>query len=168
MAGNSQRRGAVRKAGKNTGSGGGTGGKNRRALEGRGPTPKASERTGHPAARKAASAQRRSAGGSSRPASRSSGAKRTGETEWIAGRNSVVEALRAGVPVTGVYVASRIDSDERVKEALSAAGDRGIPLLEASRADLDRLTNGAVHQGLAVSVPPYSYSHSDDLLEDVL
>ncbi|GAB7193384.1 23S rRNA (guanosine(2251)-2'-O)-methyltransferase RlmB [Kineococcus sp. NUM-3379] len=167
MAGNSQRRGAVRKAGKNTGSGGGTGGKNRRSLEGKGPTPKATERTGHPAARRAASSQRRSAGGSSRPAGRS-GAKRTGETEWIAGRNSVVEALRAGVPITGVYVASRIDSDERVKEALSAAGDRGIPLLEASRADLDRLTNGAVHQGLAASVPPYSYAHPEDLLEEAL
>ena len=58
MAGNSQRRGAVRKAGKNSGSGAGTGGKNRRSLEGKGPTPKATERTGHPAARRAAAAQR--------------------------------------------------------------------------------------------------------------
>ncbi|PPK90779.1 23S rRNA (guanosine2251-2'-O)-methyltransferase [Kineococcus xinjiangensis] len=166
MAGNSQRRGAVRKAPKNTGSGGGTGGKNRRSLEGRGPTPKATERTGHPAARKAAAAQRRQGSSGGRPAGTSrSTAKRSGETEWIAGRNSVVEALRAGVPITGIYVASRIDADERVKEVLSAAGDQGIPLLETSRADLDRHTGGAVHQGLAATVPPYAYAHPEDLLE---
>ena len=166
MAGNSQRRGAVRKASKNSGSGGGTGGKNRRSLEGRGPTPKATERTGHPAARRAATTQRRQGAPGGRPAGgRGGSSKRSGETEWIAGRNSVVEALRAGVPVTGVYVASRIDADDRVKEVLATAGDQGIPLLEVSRADLDRHTAGAVHQGLAATVPPYSYAHPDDLLE---
>ncbi|WP_432576729.1 23S rRNA (guanosine(2251)-2'-O)-methyltransferase RlmB, partial [Kineococcus esterisolvens] len=91
--------------------------------------------------------------------------KKTGETEWIAGRNSLVEALRAQLPITGVYVAARIDSDDRVREILAAAGDRGIPLLEASRADLDRLTDGAVHQGVAASVPPYDYAHPADLLD---
>ncbi|WP_345711146.1 23S rRNA (guanosine(2251)-2'-O)-methyltransferase RlmB, partial [Kineococcus glutinatus] len=116
-----------------------------------------------------AAAQRRQ-GARGRPGAgggggRGGAAKRTGETEWIAGRNSVVEALRARVPFTGVYVASRIDADDRVKEVLGAAGDLGIPLLEASRADLDRLTGGAVHQGLAASVPPYAYAHPEDLLE---
>ena len=32
----------------------------------------------------------------------------------VAGRNSVLEALRADVPVTTMYVAGRIDSDEWV------------------------------------------------------
>ncbi|WP_369070234.1 23S rRNA (guanosine(2251)-2'-O)-methyltransferase RlmB [Kineococcus terrestris] len=165
MAGNSKRRGAVSKGKKGPTSG--TGGKNRRSLEGRGPTPKATERTGHPAAARAARAAHRAAT-TNRPAG-TAPARRTrssqGDTEWIAGRNSLVEALRAGLPITAVYVASRIDSDERVKEVLSAAGDRGIPLLEASRADLDRFTDGAVHQGLAATVPPYKYAHPQDLLE---
>ncbi|WP_432539091.1 23S rRNA (guanosine(2251)-2'-O)-methyltransferase RlmB, partial [Kineococcus esterisolvens] len=102
-------------------------------------------------------------GGGRPPARRTT--KKTGETEWIAGRNSLVEALRAQLPITGVYVAARIDSDDRVREILAAAGDRGIPLLEASRADLDRLTDGAVHQGVAASVPPYDYAHPADLLD---
>jgi 23S rRNA (guanosine2251-2'-O)-methyltransferase len=165
VAGNSQRRGAIRKGKK--GPSGGTGGKNRRGLEGKGPTPKATERTGHPAAARAARAAHRAVttnrpdqrGGARRPA------KRTGETEWIAGRNSLVEALRADLPVTGIYVASRIESDDRVKEILSAAGERSIPLLEASRADLDRFTDGAVHQGVAATVPPYDYAHPEDLLD---
>ncbi|WP_432549546.1 hypothetical protein [Kineococcus esterisolvens] len=65
MAGNSQRRGAVSKGKK--GPSVGTGGKNRRGLEGKGPTPKASERTGHPAAARAAKAAHRAATNNPRP-----------------------------------------------------------------------------------------------------
>ncbi|WP_432503697.1 23S rRNA (guanosine(2251)-2'-O)-methyltransferase RlmB [Kineococcus arenarius] len=166
MAGNSRRRGAVSKGKK--GPTIGTGGKNRRALEGKGPTPKATERTNHPAAARAAKAAHRAATANPRPGGRPPvrrTVKKTGETEWIAGRNSIVEALRARLPITGLYVAARIDSDDRVREILAAAGDRGIPLLEASRADLDRFTEGAVHQGVAASVPPYDYAHPQDLLD---
>ena len=81
----------------------------------------------------------------------------------VAGRNSVLEALRADVPVTTMYVAGRIDSDDRVREALKIATERGIPILETPRGELDRLTDGAVHQGLALQVPPYEYAHPSDL-----
>ncbi|MGI4894931.1 MAG: 23S rRNA (guanosine(2251)-2'-O)-methyltransferase RlmB [Janthinobacterium lividum] len=169
MAGNSQRRGAINKGKK--GPTAGTGGKNRRSLEGRGPTPKATDRPHHPAAKaankaahRAATSNARPTGSGSRPPARRT-TKKTGETEWIAGRNSIVEAIRAELPITGIYVASRIESDERVKEILAAAGNKGIPLLEASRQDLDRFTEGAVHQGVAASVPPYDYLHPSDLLE---
>jgi 23S rRNA (guanosine2251-2'-O)-methyltransferase len=75
-----------------------------------------------------------------------------------------VEALRAGIPVKVIYVAERIDSDDRVREVLRTAADRGLPLLEAPRPELDRLTGGAVHQGVALAVPPYDYAHPDDLV----
>ena len=52
MTGNSQRRGATRKPGSKKGPTGGTGGKGRQALEGRGPTPKAEERPYHVAAKR--------------------------------------------------------------------------------------------------------------------
>jgi 23S rRNA (guanosine2251-2'-O)-methyltransferase len=83
----------------------------------------------------------------------------------IAGRNALVEALRAGVPVTHLYVSERIDTDDRVREVLKTAANRGIPLLEAPRVELDRISGGAVHQGLAAQVPAYDYAHPDDLLE---
>ena len=85
--------------------------------------------------------------------------------EIIAGRNSVLEALRAEIPVKTLYVASRIDSDDRVKEAIKLAADRGLPMLETPRVELDRITDGAVHQGLALQIPPYDYAHPDDLLD---
>ena len=43
MAGNSQRRGAVRRTGSKKGAQVGSGGQRRRGLEGKGPTPKAAD-----------------------------------------------------------------------------------------------------------------------------
>ena len=100
---------------------------------------------------------------SARPAS--SGRRGKPSTEVVAGRNSVVEALRADIPASTLYLASRIDSDDRVREALTQAARRGIPILECPRAELDRLTDGAVHQGLALAVPPYAYADPDELID---
>ena len=84
--------------------------------------------------------------------------------EFVAGRNPVVESLRAGVPAAVLYVGARVQHDERVSEAIKRAADRGVPVLEAGAAELDRLTGGALHQGLALRVRPYDYAHPDDLL----
>jgi 23S rRNA (guanosine2251-2'-O)-methyltransferase len=108
-----------------------------------------------------ASAPRSSGARSTRPGPRKGTGKEGSET--VVGRNSVVEALRAGVPATALYVAERIDADDRVREAIKLAADRGLPLLESPRAELDRITSGAVHQGLGLQVPPYVYAHADDL-----
>lgn len=167
MAGNSERRGAKRTPGSKKGQQVGSGGQRRKQLKGKGPTPKATERPSHPAHRRARSASKRAAaptrGGGTRSAA--SARAREGATgpEWVAGRNPVVEALRAKVPATALYVAERIDSDERVRESLKLASQSGIPLMEASRTELDRLANGSYHQGLALQVPPYTYAHPDDL-----
>jgi 23S rRNA (guanosine2251-2'-O)-methyltransferase len=37
--------------------------------------------------------------------------------------------------------------------------------VEAGRAELDRMTGGAIHQGLALKIRPYSYAHPEDLLD---
>jgi 23S rRNA (guanosine2251-2'-O)-methyltransferase len=164
MAGNSQRRGAIRKGASKKGATVGSGGQRRRGLEGKGPTPKATERPHHKAHKMAKAADKRA--GASRPGqSRSGGRRSKASSEMVAGRNSVVEALRADVPVTTMYVAGRIDADDRVREALKIATERGIAILETPRGELDRLTDGAVHQGLALQVPPYEYAHPSDLID---
>ncbi|MGH3231394.1 MAG: 23S rRNA (guanosine(2251)-2'-O)-methyltransferase RlmB, partial [Streptosporangiaceae bacterium] len=84
--------------------------------------------------------------------------------EFVAGRNPVVESLRARVPAATLYVGARTLRDERIEEAIKLAADRGVPVLEAGAAELDRLTGGALHQGLALRVRPYDYAHPDDLL----
>jgi 23S rRNA (guanosine2251-2'-O)-methyltransferase len=80
-----------------------------------------------------------------------------------------VEALRAGVPALSLHLAYQIDHDERIKEALSIAQKKTIPLLEVTRPELDRLAGeGTVHQGIVLSVEPYSYSHPGDLADRAL
>jgi 23S rRNA (guanosine2251-2'-O)-methyltransferase len=165
MAGNSQRKGAKRNPGSKKGQTVGSGGQRRRGLEGKGPTPKASERPSHPAHRRARSSAKRAGAGSARTPNRAAARSRgEGGPEWVAGRNPVVEALRARVPATALYVAERIDGDDRVRESLKLASAAAIPLMEASRTELDRLASGAPHQGLVLQVPAYDYGHPDDLL----
>lgn len=84
--------------------------------------------------------------------------------ELVVGRNPVVEALRAHVPATALYLAQGIDTDDRITEAVRTAADRGIALLEVSRAELDRLSDRAVHQGVGLQVPPYAYLPFEDLV----
>jgi 23S rRNA (guanosine2251-2'-O)-methyltransferase len=163
MAGNSRRRGAMRKEGTKKGMVVGSGGQRRRGLQGKGPTPPAEMRPGHPAARRAARA-----GAAKAKQSRAADRRRPGDGETpenVLGRNPVVECLRAGVPATALQVALGMHADERVAEAVQLAADRGISILEVPRNDLDRITGGALHQGVALQVPPYSYAHPDELLE---
>ena len=168
MAGNSQRRGATRKDGTKKGMVVGSGGQRRRALEGRGPTPPAEMRKGHPAQRRAASAAKHAAKGTDR--GRPATARRRHDDdapETVLGRNPVVECLRAGVPATALHVALGTTADERIAEAVQLAADAGIAILEVQRNDLDRIAGGALHQGVALQVPAYEYAHPDDLLEDL-
>jgi 23S rRNA (guanosine2251-2'-O)-methyltransferase len=154
----------------------GTGGRGRDRLEGKGPTPPAHLRPGHPAQRRAAEAAARGTGNRPRRAAvgdeprkqaGAPGARPRGAgdaPEVVAGRNAVVEALRAGVPATALYAGPRRESDERVREAVDLATAAGIPLIEAGLAELGRLTGGSVHQGVALRVRPYDYAAPDDLI----
>lgn len=159
MPGSSQRKGAIRKKRGNPTAG--SGGRVRQGLEGRGPTPKAVDRTKHPAHKRAKAKER----AEKRTSSRRPDRKDTEATvEWVYGRNPVVEALRAGVPINALYVAEGTERDARLREALLIATEHGISLLEVPRIEMDRLTSHGAHQGLAVQIPPYEYAHPDDLL----
>jgi 23S rRNA (guanosine2251-2'-O)-methyltransferase len=167
----------ARKSGKK-GATKGTGGNGRKSLEGKGPTPKAEDRAWHVAGkRKAAQERYVAAGGKGRAGGRPQGAgasrggrpKQSDDTETVTGRNSVLEALRARIPATTLYIAQRVEMDDRVKEMLSIATHREIPVLEVTRPELDRMAGfDGVHQGVALKVPPYEYAHPQDLLEAVI
>jgi 23S rRNA (guanosine2251-2'-O)-methyltransferase len=150
----------------------GTGGYGKRRLEGKGPTPPARMRPGHPAQRRAAAsaANGQNANASGGPGRGETGRKGNksrgsgGGAEIVAGRNAVLESLRARVPGVALHIGPRLDSDERIGEAVMLATDAGLPVVEAGRSELDRLTGDAVHQGIALRVRPYDYAHPDDLV----
>ncbi len=133
----------------------------RRAATAQGRTPK----VGTP---KSGVAKRGGAGGKQHSGPRVAPGRRAAQPkdvpELLVGRNPVVEALRAHVPATALYLAQGIEIDDRIRESVQIAGNRGIAILEVSRGELDRMTGGILHQGLGLQVPPYSYEPFEDLL----
>jgi len=137
----------------------GSGGRIRKGLEGRGPTPKAEDREYHAKYKaKQAAAKRQSTRQTSPTRSKATG-------EWVVGRNAVLEALGADIPVTTAYIAEDMERDDRLKEIIKHCGEHGIAMLQANRRELDRLTAGAVHQGVALLLPNFEYAEFDDVLE---
>lgn len=129
----------------------------RRGLQGKGPTPKAKDRTYHPAhdrhrqqeARRSARARRER--------------REAPKFEAIGGRNTVVEALRARVPIEEIYLALRIDADDRTREIVRIAANRDIPIHEVTKVDLDGFAHGTNHQGVVARIHPYEYHDAADL-----
>jgi 23S rRNA (guanosine2251-2'-O)-methyltransferase len=158
MAGNSSRRGAVKKSAKGNPTAG-SGGRRRKGLEGKGPTPKAEDRPYHKQHKMARAADRRAA---SRPKRKPTDSG----PEWVAGRNAVAELLQANVPVSAIHVAEDVRRDERVAEIFRLASERHVALLEVPKSELDKFTGAAVHQGVAAKLEAYEYAQPDELLAE--
>ena len=167
-SGKANRPGAVRK--KSRGKAVGSGGQGRKALEGRGPTPKAEDRTYHPKGKAKAAKERYLAAQSKHKGKPTQRAKQSpADTEYVTGRNAVLEALRTKIPATTLYVAARAEIDDRMREIIGLANGRNIPILEVMRQELDRMTvRDTVHQGVLLKVPAYEYAHPEDLLDDAV
>jgi 23S rRNA (guanosine2251-2'-O)-methyltransferase len=156
MAGTAKPRGAARSSSKK-GPTGGTGGKNKRRLEGKGPTPKAEDRPYHAAAKRKKAAEKKAA-----PRTRT-GRSEKPKGEIVSGRNAVLEALRASVPATELIVARSIDVDDRVAEALQLALHLQLPIREVHRAELEGIN--ANSQGIILAIKPYQYSSFQEIAE---
>lgn len=179
MPGNSQPRN--RRVSSKKGASKGSGGQGKKSLAGRGKTLSAQDRPWHkaytgtdvPKKTKWKQEKERRAAAAEGHAPKASRSKRPSNApkrrdsdgpEVLVGRNPVVEALRAHVPGTALYVAGGTELDERVREAIRIAGNRGIPILEVSKPELDRLCQGALHQGVGLQVPPFHYEEFADVL----
>lgn len=160
MAGNSKRRGAVKK--KTNTPKVGSGGVRRRALEGKGPTPKAEDRTYHPAAKRKVEAEKRQQG-TVRPVAKV--VQELAKKETIYGRNSVLEALKTKLPAVKLLIANTLDVDQRVRQIITLAGENQVPLKEVSNRELDEITERGSHQGVLLEVQPYVYQQLEDLLD---
>ena len=156
MAGTEKPRGAARSSSKK-GPTGGTGGKNKRRLEGKGPTPKAEDRPYHAAAKRKKAAEKKVS-----PRTRT-GRSEKPKGEIVSGRNAVLEALRASVPATELIVARSIDVDDRVAEALQLALHLQLPIREVHRAELEGIN--ANSQGIILAIKPYQYSSFQEIAE---
>ena len=144
----------------------GSGGKHRNALRGKGPTPKAEDRVYHKAYAAKKAADRRNMADPRLAARRRVDKFASNDTtDLVFGRNSVLEALRVGVPSSTLYVLSRIEHDDRTREIVKIAGARGLHLLEADRLEMDRIARSGNHQGVILKVQPYQYASLAELVD---
>jgi 23S rRNA (guanosine2251-2'-O)-methyltransferase len=81
-------------------------------------------------------------------------------TRILAGRRSVLEALRGRTTLRRIYVEAR-RTDEELEEA---ARSQRIALAQCDRAELDRLSEGVRHQGVVAIAEDYPFCDIDDLL----
>src|SRR5690606_9156684 len=148
----------------------GSGGKTRRSLEGKKGTLPASERHWYAGRQRRAADRAEAQPRPDRPSSGRTGESPRGRGDLLVGRNPVLEALRAGMPATRLFLANSLEKDVRVNEAAKLAGDAGVEISEVPRAELDRRCDsnglpGAAHQGIALQVRPYRYWSAEDLLD---
>jgi 23S rRNA (guanosine2251-2'-O)-methyltransferase len=84
--------------------------------------------------------------------------KRGAAQDAVAGKNSVVEALRAKIPAKELVVALKTELDEKISEAIRLAKNLDLPIKELPRRALDDLTGSVNHQGIALLIKPFKYS----------
>ena len=142
--------------------------KGKRSLRGRGPTPKAEDRPYHKKYKSKDENQRR------RTERKRIDVKRNDRkrdyrrepkdhVDTVAGRNAVVEALRAGIPAKELVVAVGVDVDERLNESIRLSQKMGIGIREVERRQIENMTGIANHQGVALVVKPFQYSSQKEI-----
>jgi len=88
------------------------------------------------------------------------------ERHLLYGVNPIVEALRADRLPDQITIAEG-SRDERLRELIELARQRGVPINHARRIDLDREVGNAHHQGVTAHLSAPKYADSDELLEAI-
>lgn len=84
-------------------------------------------------------------------------------TNLIAGRNSVIEAIKSGREIEKIYMAAGAEGS--IVKIRAMAKDAGIVVDTVPRIVLDRMAPGEKHQGVAAEISAYSYSTVEDIME---
>ncbi len=87
--------------------------------------------------------------------------QQTGE-DIIAGRNAIMEALRANRGIDSLLVA-RGSRAGKVSDIVAACKEKGIPVKEVAPEKLDHMCRGVPHQGVAAIAAAHTYSTIDDI-----
>lgn len=83
--------------------------------------------------------------------------------EFVAGRNSVLEALKSGRPVNKLLVAKG-EHHGSLREIVGLARSLHLVVQEVEAAKLAELTGGMRHQGIVAMVAPVAYAEVEDIL----
>jgi len=86
-------------------------------------------------------------------------------TEFLAGRNAIREALRAGRrTVVRVLVADRVRRAEALDEIIGLAKSMGVKVEQVPRREIERLADNVRDQGVLAEVSAYPYAKIGEML----
>lgn len=85
------------------------------------------------------------------------------DQEWIAGKHSLLEALRAGRTINKIWVAEGAQK-HLTQPILAEAKNRGIVVQFVDKRKLDQMAPGMQHQGVVAQAAPYAYVEVEELL----
>jgi len=86
---------------------------------------------------------------------------------FLEGRNAVLEALRAGMPLERVLVAESNQPDRSVDEITRRAEEGHVPVAEVPRRELDRVSERGAHQGVIAETAPFAFTPLGEVLAAV-
>jgi 23S rRNA (guanosine2251-2'-O)-methyltransferase len=82
--------------------------------------------------------------------------------EWIAGKNPVLEALRAGREINKIWIAESAQKNS-MKPVIALAKENGIIVQFVPRKKIDGVAKTDVHQGVVASIAAYKYAEVEDM-----
>ncbi len=86
------------------------------------------------------------------------------KVDYLYGIHPVREGLRGKRQPLELFVDEK-QGGQRVEELVAIAHERGIPVRQRQRQDLDRMAGLPHHQGAVLSMEPFPYTELEDLLE---
>ncbi len=84
--------------------------------------------------------------------------------EYIEGKRPVIEALRTGMPISGVLIADNAQRDGLIKDIIRKAKSVHVNVEFVPRARLDRQSERGSHQGVIASVASFPYAGINDVM----
>ena len=84
-------------------------------------------------------------------------------SEAIYGRNAVLELLKTDREIDKIFILTG-EREGSVKLIESKARERGVPVINAPKEKLDKLSGGGVHQGVAAFASAVTYVSVEDIL----
>lgn len=85
-------------------------------------------------------------------------------SEFIFGRNPVLEALCSNRPINKILIAKGIGKGLVVQKIIKLAKARGLVVQQVDRRKIDALAKSSYHQGVLALASPYEYVEIEEIL----
>lgn len=83
---------------------------------------------------------------------------------YIEGKNAVLEALRANMPLKKIFIVQGAAPDRALDEIKKRAGRAQINCQQRPKRELDRMSDRQAHQGVIAEVAPFNYTPLEQVL----